>query len=103
MRLGAFIVAGMVIAGCGPVAPRVTPQHAQWAAGQWPAVTMVELERGRTLYVQKCSGCHRPPAPGDHSPADWPGEVAEMRERAHLGPEEVTLIERYVVTLATAR
>ena len=105
MRTGALILAGVLaaVAACGPAAPRVTAQHAAWAQSQWPTATQAELEHGRTLYMQKCSGCHRPPAPTDHAPADWPGEVAEMRERAHLEPDEATLIERYVVTLASAR
>lgn len=102
MKLAAFILAGTLISGCGPGAPRVTAQHAQWAQAKWPTVTMAELERGRTLFLDKCSACHLPPAPRNHSPAEWPEKVAEMTERAHLVPDEVTLIERYVVTLATA-
>ncbi len=71
-----------------------------WAATQWAGVTLADLEEGRRLYRAKCSGCHLPVAPADVTRAAWPGHVAEMRERAHLEPTQVTLIERYLVTLA---
>jgi mono/diheme cytochrome c family protein len=102
MKLALLVALGLA-AGCAPAAPVVTPRHAEWAMAQWPSSTQADLERGRTLFVQKCSSCHRPPSPTDHAPADWPAEVAEMKERAHLGLDEVMLIERYVVTVASLK
>src|SRR5262245_2025345 len=99
--LGLAIAAIAVVAACRPAALPVTAQHAQWAQSQWPATTQGDLERGRSLFMAKCSGCHRPPAPSEHAPGDWPGEVAEMQERAHLSSDEVMLIERYIVTVAS--
>ncbi|MBP6632932.1 MAG: cytochrome c [Kofleriaceae bacterium] len=95
------LLLGLVLGGCGGgPPPPVTPVHASWAATQWAGVTLADLEEGRRLYRAKCSGCHLPVAPADVTRAAWPGHVAEMRERAHLEPTQVTLIERYLVTLA---
>ncbi len=103
-RLAAILVATLVaVAACRPAAPPVTAAHAEWAASQWPAITRADLERGRQLYMTKCSACHRPRDPMEHAPGEWPGEIAEMQERAHLAPDEVMLIEHYVVTVASMK
>jgi mono/diheme cytochrome c family protein len=99
----ATVCVGLGLGACRSAPPPVTPRHAAWAQAQWPATTRDDLERGRSLYMAKCSGCHLPPAPDAHPPDAWPGEVAEMQERAHLAPDEVRLIERYVVTLASLK
>lgn len=65
-------------------------------------VELAELQQGRTLLVQKCSGsCHRAPLPSDHSAAEWPEKLEEMAQRAALHGSEQKLIERYLVTMAT--
>jgi len=101
--LALAVVVGVLVAACRPTAPPVTPAHEQWARAQWPSTTHAELERGRSLFLSRCSACHLPPSPSDHTPGEWPGEIAEMRDRAHLGADEVLLIERYVVTVASTR
>lgn len=101
LALALTVAVAVATGACRPSAPPVTAARAAWAERQWPSATVHDLEAGRSLYLAKCSGCHRPPAPADHAPADWPGEIAEMRERAHLAPHEVALIERYVVTVAS--
>ena len=99
--LALVIGAGVGAVACAPRAPQVTIAHVDWASTRWPGVTRTELEHGRTVYLHKCSGCHLPPAPGSQTPESWPGHIEEMRERAHLEPGEVALIEKYVVTLAS--
>ena len=101
-RLAAGLVA-IGLAACAPRAPAVTVAHAEWASHRWPRVTFAELDAGRTIYVRKCSGCHLPPAPSSQTPESWPGHIAEMRERSKLTPDEVVLIERYVITVASSR
>jgi len=102
MTRASAAVLAVVLAACGPLAPPVLPQHVEWAQARWPNTTAMDLERGRSLYIAKCSGCHRPPKPSDYSPASWPAELAHMRKRAHLGPREQTWIEYYVVALASS-
>jgi cytochrome c5 len=94
---------GTGLVACAPSAPKVTPVHATWASAQWPGTTSADLERGRTVFVAKCSGCHLPPAPDSLTPAQWPAQIAEMSERANLVADERTLIERYVIAVASAK
>lgn len=65
-------------------------------------VELADLERGRSLLIQKCSGsCHRAPMPLDHTAAEWPISLAEMSQRAGLSDQQRILIERYLVTMAS--
>lgn len=100
--LGAAALLAALLAACGrPQVPPVTAADASRASGTWPEITLAELDRGRELYVARCSTCHLPVAPAKIAPAEWPGHIAEMRDRAHLTGDEAQRIERYLVTIAT--
>jgi mono/diheme cytochrome c family protein len=72
----------------------------QRASRERPETTLEELERGRALYLSRCTACHQPIAPEKFSAAEWPAHVVEMQERARLKPEDVDLIQLYLVTMA---
>lgn len=64
-------------------------------------VALGDLQRGRALLVQKCSGsCHRVPMPSEHSASEWSVMLNEMAERAGLRGDEQKLIESYLVAMA---
>jgi mono/diheme cytochrome c family protein len=62
--------------------------------------TVDELNRGRTILVRACAGCHTPPSPRDRIAADWPDQVESMRERARLTPEDTAAVTRYLTAFA---
>jgi len=94
------IVMLAALVGCiGPM-PRPTEADVLRAASRRPQTTLVELERGRSLYVERCSGCHRPYEPDTFAAGSWPGRVGDMAKRANLGTESRKLIVLYLVTLA---
>lgn len=98
--LGAVALLALV-AACGrPRMPPVTAADATRASSTWPEITLAELDRGRDLYIARCSTCHLPVEPTKIAPAAWPGHIAEMKDRAHLTGDEAQRIERYVVTIA---
>jgi cytochrome c5 len=102
VKTAAAIAGILVLAACAHSrAPHVTPADAERAQLRWPGITAAELDHGRSLFVGHCGTCHLPPKPSDYAPEAWPGHVSEMRERAGLTFEDQTLIERYVVTMAT--
>lgn len=88
------------IAACAPsVPPPASASDAERAH-----VELAELQQGRTLLVQKCgNSCHVAPMPSQHTPAEWPHSLDEMAERSKLQPMQRALIEKYLVTMATAR
>jgi len=97
VRVGLAAVALASLASCaGPHVPPVTPQQAQAAQAHWPGMTVAELDRGRSLYLGRCSACHDLVPPERYSAAEWPGYIAKMKERAHLGDEDARAVEAFL-------
>jgi hypothetical protein len=93
-RIGALTFG--LATGCGGTPPVATAMDAARAN-----VELADLERGRSLMLAKCGGCHRAPMPTDHKPAEWPHAVGEMAERSKLDATQRHLIEQYLITMAT--
>ena len=92
--LGALVLlVGLV--GCGFSPPVATSNDASRAN-----LELADLQHGRTLLVNKCGTCHRPPMPTDHTAGDWPVKLDEMSVRAKLDIAQRRLIEQYLVTMA---
>jgi mono/diheme cytochrome c family protein len=68
---------------------------------QWPATTAADLERGRVVYVRRCSACHTLVLPTTHAAEDWPALVEVMSDRARLTPSEKTDVVRFLMALTT--
>jgi len=96
------VVAALLLAGCaGPQVPAVTPADASRAAVRWPGTEIAQLDHGRSLFVAHCGSCHLPPSPASLAADRWPAQVQEMRERAGLSVGEATLVEQYLITVAS--
>ena len=88
-------------AGCGGGAiPRPTDQHVARAQARWPEATRASLERGRDLYVARCSGCHPLHRPDEYAAARWEPLVVEMGPRAKLSRSEQDLVLRYLTSVS---
>ncbi|HEY6728388.1 MAG TPA: hypothetical protein VI197_30465 [Polyangiaceae bacterium] len=100
--MGAVVIGAVA---CGAVACGVTsapePRQADVVRieQQFPGTTLAELERGRTIYLSRCTSCHAPVVPSSFSAQRWPLEVKEMSARAHLGSDE-PLVIKYLVAQA---
>jgi cytochrome c5 len=93
---------GLSLAACARGGlPTASDADAARVRGSWPTVTAAQLNQGRGLYQAHCSTCHLPVSPTRFAPAEWPGHVHEMQERAGLSPAEAALVEQYVVSLAS--
>ena len=90
-----IVLALGLLAGCGLSPPTATAVDASRAN-----VALADLESGRSLLMNKCSSCHRPPMPGERVARDWPSKLDEMSRRAHLDREQRHLIEAYLVTMS---
>ena len=87
----------------GGAVPRPADQDLVRARATWPDTTRDELERGRDLYVGRCSGCHPLHAPNNYPAGTWQTVVGKMAERARLNPAEQDLVLRYLVALSARR
>lgn len=98
-RLALPAVAALALAACATL-PHATVQDVQLAQDRWPGTTVEQLEAGRQVYAQRCSGCHNLHLPSEKSPEEWPKLLADMEKDAHVKPEEHSLIERYLTTMS---
>jgi hypothetical protein len=53
-------------------------------------------EVGRSLYVNKCAGCHKFHPPADYSNAEWNHWMNKMSRKARLTPTQRTELEKYL-------
>jgi len=98
-RLAALLILAAV--GCGGSAvPHPTEAHLARARARWPDTTTASLERGRALYVARCSGCHPLHPPGTQPAARWAVVLDQMAPRAKLSAAERELVLRYLSATA---
>ena len=100
-RATALVLASaLAAAACAAALRHPTEADARAVAPRYPGTTAGDLERGRSLYVRRCAGCHTVPLPGAHTPAEWPGVIGEMAARARLSAQERADIERFLVAVS---
>lgn len=98
----AAALAAATITACAAALDHPTAQDVEWASSRWPDTSLQDLRHGRSLYVEKCAGCHNLPLPGAYSPDEWEGYVAYMTADAKLTPDEQLAITRFLIA-ASAR
>ena len=100
-RLAMVVLAAALAAACTAALRHASPADVALVATQWPGTTVADLERGRRLYVRRCSGCHTLILPAAHPPDDWPALVDTMAEKARLRPGERADVVRFLVAVAS--
>ena len=94
---GALCLAGAVGA-CAGAFPSPTTADATRAG-----TSLERLERARTRYIDKCSGCHGLVEPGRFGADEWRQQVGEMAERARLRDDDEALVSLYLTAFARPR
>ena len=90
----------LTVVACGASAtPAPIQADVARIENQYPGTKLAELEKGRSVYLSRCTSCHAPVAPRSIPAERWPHEVSEMSERARLGEDE-SLVVRYLVAQA---
>jgi hypothetical protein len=101
---GAILATGLCFtAACAAALRHATPEDARRLAPAWPGTTVESLERGRSLYVRRCSGCHNLILPRAFPPDRWPAQVDDMAQKVRLGPGERDDVVRFLVAVASDR
>lgn len=102
IRFIALAALGLTLgAGCAAALPRPSPATVTRAQGRWPDSSLAQLEQGRSMFVQRCSGCHALPLPDSRTEAEWKKVMDEMAAEAKLTPDERVLVERFVLSVRT--
>ena len=79
-----ILLGAVLMTGCGPVIPPVTPDLVSTAGARGVTTDLPQLERGRSLYTTRCSTCHALHEPREKSAGEWPALVEIMGARAYL-------------------
>jgi cytochrome c553 len=105
MRALALVLGvGLALTACFPRSASLPPADralADAARTQWPDASRAQLERGRTLALTQCAGCHGTPSVDAQSRTEWPDTVTRMSAYAGISdPAEVVALTRYYVAAA---
>src|SRR5512138_253222 len=84
------------LAACGMDPPRATALDAQRSN-----IALEQLHEGRSLMIEKCGACHRPPLPTEKLATQWPKALDEMSTRSKLDNRQRHMIEQYLVVMAS--
>lgn len=58
--------------------------------------TLIDLQQGRTLYMNNCNSCHGLYSPDDYTPGQWKSIISNMGPRTGLHAADIALITKYV-------
>ena len=86
-------VAVWLVACTGSI-PKPTSLHRDWARSRYGVEK--DVDRGYTLYVANCSGCHSLYHPSEYSDSAWAVVFPEMREKAKLSNGDADLVLAYI-------
>ncbi|MBI3502921.1 MAG: hypothetical protein HY063_14110 [Bacteroidetes bacterium] len=97
-----FILLGITLACC--TTPLLVPNENDVSRAQtkWSGSDLASLQKGHSLYMNKCGSCHYLHRPNKYSEEKWKKEMPEMSNRAKLTGEEQELVLHYLLTMREA-
>ncbi len=60
-------------------------------------ISVLELKKGRKLYVNNCAGCHQLYTPNKYNALAWQHNLDAMQPKAKISDEHKKLIYNYLV------
>lgn len=99
-RWFALVLLALPACGGGSAVPRPVDAHVTIARKDYPEADRAMLERGRSLFVERCSGCHSLPPPASRHRETWPAVVSKMAARAKIDPDGERAVSAYLVGTA---
>jgi hypothetical protein len=58
--------------------------------------TLLELQKGRDLYINNCSTCHSLFSPDSYSATQWKTVINNMAPRTGMASSDILLVSKYV-------
>ena len=93
-----FITLSALFVCCSPVLFKLTTEDVDFAKTKWNDVSIEQLNRGCSLYIGKCAGCHFLHTPNEFTEKEWLELLPEMSSKAKLTQEQNDLVMKYVIT-----
>lgn len=94
-----FISILLFLSCCTTQLPSIEKQHITFAQDKWKDVDEIKLQKGRTLFVSRCSSCHSLPLPSSQKETEWEKILDHMKHRAKIDKMEIDLILKYIFTI----
>lgn len=82
----------LLLSQCAP--KFYTPSEANATA----TATLEELNKGKTLLMDKCGSCHATPSPRKHDSNGWVTTLDRMQPQAKISDNEKALIFKYLTS-----
>jgi hypothetical protein len=82
------------LVACTGSIPKPTALHRDWARSHYGKEK--DIDRGYTLYVANCSGCHSLYHPSEYSDSAWAVVFPEMRQKSKLSDTDADLVLAYI-------
>ena len=101
--VGTLLVGFFVPIGCvstAAMAPPVGPELL--AVAKAHQTDAAALQRGRRIYLTKCTACHNVEPIGDYSAEEWLALLPEMVEETRLNASEAADLQGYLLTARAA-
>ena len=95
-RVGAYpLLIGLAFVQlcCSGAIPHISASQDQLVAEGWHNV---DLDHGRTTYINTCGSCHKLHSPSEHTPEEWNKLFGEMASKVHLSSSDSTSIVAYL-------
>lgn len=87
----------VVLAGCATGLPNPTAAPPPLPPGGGaPLLSDEQVTAARTLYVAKCSSCHKFYPPANYSEAEWNTWMRKMSRKAKLKPADEETVRDYL-------
>jgi hypothetical protein len=87
----------LVVVGCATRLPNPTAAPPPLPVGGGvPLLSDEQVTAARTLYVGKCTSCHKFYPPAKYSQAEWNSWMRKMSRKAKLKPTEEETLRNYL-------
>ena len=84
------------IAGCSKGNTSGSSLYTPTVSDVTATATLIDLQQGRTLYMNNCNGCHGLYSPDDYTPGQWKTIISSMGPKTGLPSSDIKLITKYV-------
>ena len=90
------VVAIILMSGCKKSTVDANSLYTPTDADITASATLLELQQGHTLYINKCGSCHGLYSPDAYAPSQWNSIMSSMAPKSNLSGSENQLISKYV-------
>ena len=84
------------IQSCKKSTPGSSSLYTPTSADVTANATLIDLQQGRTLYINNCGRCHGLYSPDNYSSTQWKSILNNMAPNTSMSASEILLVTKYV-------